>query len=277
MTPDGWRIRAIGDFAQQISDRAGAEELPILSVSKDLGIVLQTEKFKRRIASDDTSNYKRVRFDQFVYDPMLLWAGNVGRQRRVPEGLVSPAYTVFEIGADVDPDFLLYFLKRPEMLYVYKGISRGTNVRRQKALFSDFAALSFPFPSPAEQRKIAAILSSVDDAIEASQGVIAQIQVVKKAIMADLLTKGLPGRHKKFKKTEVGEVPEEWEVCSIDSLGIETESTVRSGPFGSSMKTKDFAPTGVPVLTIQSLGHGELLREGLFYVCLLYTSPSPRD
>jgi len=73
-------------------------------------------------------------------------------------------------------------------------------------------------PPLPEQRKIAAILSSVDDAIEASQTVIYQLQVVKKAMMAELLTKGLPGGHKKFKQTEIGVLPEEWEVAKLGSL-----------------------------------------------------------
>jgi type I restriction enzyme, S subunit len=78
--------------------------------------------------------------------------------------------------------------------------------------------LPFRLPPLAEQRKIAAILSSVDDATEASQAVIDQLQVVKKAMMAELLTKGLPGRHKKFKQTEIGEVPEDWDVVPGEGL-----------------------------------------------------------
>ena len=218
MTPDGWRIRQLGEMCAQVSERAKGVDLPVLSVSKDLGIVLQSEKFKKRIASEDTSNYKRVRYDQFVYDPMLLWAGNVGRQRRVAEGVVSPAYTVFEANTDLDKDFFEYFLRQPCMTEFYKNISRGTNVRRQKALFSDFAALTFRFPPVREQRAIAAILSSMDDAIEATQAVIDQIQVVKKAMMAELLTRGLPGRHTRFNMTEIGEVPEEWEVARLETL-----------------------------------------------------------
>ncbi|MGC9986251.1 MAG: restriction endonuclease subunit S [Polyangia bacterium] len=58
----------------------------------------------------------------------------------------------------------------------------------------------------------------MDDAIEASQAVIDQIQVVKKAMMAELLTKGLPGRHKKFKQTEIGELPEEWDLRLLDEV-----------------------------------------------------------
>ena len=65
-------------------------------------------------------------------------------------------------------------------------------------------------PPIPEQRKIAAILSSVDDAIEKTQAVIDQVQVVKRGLMQELLTRGLPGRHTRFKQTEIGEVPETW-------------------------------------------------------------------
>jgi type I restriction enzyme S subunit len=73
-------------------------------------------------------------------------------------------------------------------------------------------------PPVPEQRKIAAILSSVDEAIEKTQAVIDQVQVVKKALMQELLTRGLPGRHTKFKKTEIGEIPEGWEVVQLGSV-----------------------------------------------------------
>lgn len=78
-------------------------------------------------------------------------------------------------------------------------------------------------PPLPEQRKIAAILSSVDEAIEGTQAVIDQLQVVKKAMLADLLTRGIPGRHKKFKQTEIGEVPEKWDVAHVGDL-FETRS-----------------------------------------------------
>ena len=46
-----------------------------------------------------------------------------------------------------------------------------------------------------EQRKIAAILSSVDDAIEQTQSIIDQVRLVKRGLMQELLTRGLPERH----------------------------------------------------------------------------------
>jgi type I restriction enzyme S subunit len=104
-------------------------------------------------------------------------------------------------------------------------INSGT---RSKLNQADLRRIPVPLPPLPEQRKIAAILSSVDEAIEGTQAVIDQLQVVKKAMMADLFTRGIPGRHKKFKMTEIGEVPDEWEVASLGSLA----SFVTSGSRG---------------------------------------------
>ena len=76
-----------------------------------------------------------------------------------------------------------------------------------------------PAPPVPEQRKIAAILSSVDDTIERTQAVIDQVQVVKHGLMQELLTRGLPGRHTRFKRTEIGEIPKEWKLVSLGDVG----------------------------------------------------------
>ena len=76
-------------------------------------------------------------------------------------------------------------------------------------------SLRIPVPPLGEQRRIASILSTVDEAIVAAQTVIDQLQVVKKAMMMELFSRGLPGRHTHFKQTEIGTVPEDWEVVRI--------------------------------------------------------------
>jgi type I restriction enzyme S subunit len=100
-------------------------------------------------------------------------------------------------------------------------------------------------PPLGEQRKIAAILSSVDDSIEAARAVIDQLQVVKRAMMAELLARGLPGRHTRFKQTEIGEVPEEWDVVPLDSL-IAAGRPICYGV----LKPGPHVPGGVPVVRI---------------------------
>ena len=59
--------------------------------------------------------------------------------------------------------------------------------------YKEYLAYEISVPPIPEQRKVAAILSSVDDAIEKTQAIIDQVQVVKRGLMQELFTRGLPG------------------------------------------------------------------------------------
>jgi type I restriction enzyme S subunit len=132
------------------------------------------------------------------------------------DGICSTDILVLRPKECLDARFLLNLVHHPSFQTHAVGTASGTKMPRTS--WSLLAPFAFALPPLAEQRKIAAILSSVDDAIEASQTVIDQLHVVKKAMMAELLTKGLPGRHKKFKQTEIGQVPEEWEILPLEAL-----------------------------------------------------------
>ncbi len=91
---------------------------------------------------------------------------------------------------------------------------------------NDFSKLNIQFPKALkEQQKIAKILSTLDSAIEASQKLIAKEKNIKKALMHDLLTNGIdengtirsPKTHK-YKESELGLIPVEWEIDDIQSM-----------------------------------------------------------
>ena len=117
---------------------------------------------------------------------------------------------------DFLPDFLLYWLqsRAAEILKLTDVANHGTRRLPTERLF----ALETPVPPLPEQRKIAAILSAVDEVIEKTEAVIESLQALKKAMMQELLTRGLPGRHTRFKQTEIGEVPEGWEVVELGQV-----------------------------------------------------------
>jgi type I restriction enzyme S subunit len=71
-------------------------------------------------------------------------------------------------------------------------------------------------PPIKEQQKIAAILSTIDDAIKKTDEIIEKTAKVKNGLIQDLLIKGIG--HSKLKQTEVGKIPQEWEVKRLDDV-----------------------------------------------------------
>ncbi len=90
---------------------------------------------------------------------------------------------------------------------------------------TQFSLTSIPFPPLPEQRAIATALSDVDALISGLDQLIAKKRDLKQAAMQQLLTgqKRLPGFQIKsgYKKTEVGLIPEDWDVSSLIKISID--------------------------------------------------------
>jgi len=97
----------------------------------------------------------------------------------------------------------------------------GTIKTITKEVLSDFSINLPPLP---EQKKIAEILGSVDDAIAKTEAVIAQTERVKQGLLQQLLTCGIG--HTKFKQTEIGEIPESWEYIPLGNIIAELRAGV---------------------------------------------------
>ena len=90
----------------------------------------------------------------------------------------------------------------------------------------DFKNILLPLPPLPEQRKIAQILETVDNAIEKTEKIIEKYKRIKQGLMQDLLTKGIDEKGNirsekthKFKDSPLGRIPEEWEVVRLGEVG----------------------------------------------------------
>ena len=104
------------------------------------------------------------------------------------------------------PEFLELVLKT-DMFFksAYRTINTTTIPDLQ---LRELRKIRIPIPKLSEQQKIASILSKVDELIQKTNQIIEQTQRLKKGLMQRLLTKGIG--HTKFKKTSLGDIPEEW-------------------------------------------------------------------
>ena len=164
----------------------------------------------------------------------------------------------------LDTPYLLQIAQWNRLQQHAVATASGTKMPRTSwKQLGDFAFFLPPLP---EQRKIAAILSSVDYVIETTRAVIDQVQVVKRSLMQELFTRGLPGRHTRFKQTEIGELPEDWIVDQVGQLGVKSERpAVKAGPFGSSLKKSYYTSEGYRVYGQEQVLAGDL-STGDYYI-----------
>ena len=98
-----------------------------------------------------------------------------------------------------------------------KQLVQGSTIKG--VLRKDLEKIKIPRPPLPEQRKIATILSTVDEAIQKTDKVIKKAEMLKQGLIEKLLTRGIG--HSQFKKTEVGEIPKKWDVVEIGDLVVD--------------------------------------------------------
>ena len=112
------------------------------------------------------------------------------------------------------------------------------------------------YPQKKEQTAIANALSDVDALISELEKLIAKKQAIKTATMQQLLTgrTRLPqfalredGSHKGTKPSELGEVPEDWEV-------VEFGCTLKEFRNGYAFSANGYSSTGTPIITMAQIG-----------------------
>ncbi|MCB1829037.1 MAG: restriction endonuclease subunit S [Gammaproteobacteria bacterium] len=160
--------------------------------------------------------------------------------------IASTGYCVLRCDkAKADPRFLYYFLITDHFNARMAGLERGASYPAVRD--SDVTASWLPLPPLPEQKKIAHILSTVQRAIEAQERIIQTTTELKKALMHKLFTEGL--RNEPQKQTEIGLVPESWEVKELGDFFEIKHGYAFDGRF--------FEPTGNFILMTPGHFHEE--------------------
>jgi type I restriction enzyme S subunit len=134
------------------------------------------------------------------------------------DSFLSASYTQFQAKSPskVDIKYLHYFAHTWDSYNAFLMSSHGVHIEKLTFDLNDWLKRKVKLPPLPEQKKIASILTSVDEVIENTQKQIDKLQDLKKATMNELLTKGIG--HTEFKDSELGRIPKSWEALPLSDI-----------------------------------------------------------
>jgi type I restriction enzyme S subunit len=183
-----WPEKALKRLFAQSHDR-GRAGLPVMSLSMGRGLVPRNQDERRVETNLSDEQHRLVRDGELAYNMMRMWQGVCSLAEE--DCLISPAYVVVRPLDGMDPKFSEYLLTYEDTVAQFKRLSFGVVDDRLRLYYKDFERVRVNVPSPTAQRKIAKILTTLDNLIEKTETLIAKYQAVKQGMMHDLLTRGV--------------------------------------------------------------------------------------
>lgn len=263
--------RGLTYSATQECDEGARGATPILRIPN-----VQRERFQAKDIRYITgvSPVERSRYS--VPNGAILMVGSNGNEDRVgnccfivgTDGYVFASFLMRVVPDEeqVDPKFFYYLTSGDEIQRAITAhVGGSTGLKNISLGMLRNHPLSLP-PLP-EQRRIAEILDTLDEAIRKTEEVIAKLEQMKQGLLHDLLTRGIdengelrdPERHpEQFKDSPLGQIPRSWGVSDIrDLLASGTLLGVQDGNHGEAHPVRaDFVREGVPFVMANNLREG---------------------
>ncbi len=190
-----WQEVELGDLFKRVRRKNEENNKAVVTISGKQGFVLQSNYFKKNIASSTLDNYFLLHKGEFAYNKSYSNGYPMGAIKRLntcEKGVVTTLYICFALKDE--KNFCPHFF---EQFFEYGLMNRGLRKianegGRAHGLLnvtpSDFFKLKMTIPSHFEQEKIAAVLSTADEEINLLTQKLEAYQAQKKGLMQQLLT-----------------------------------------------------------------------------------------
>lgn len=180
-----WKEVRLGEVFDERNE-TNCDNLPLLSITGDKGVIYQSESDKRDISNEDKSKYKRICPNDIGYNTMRMWQGRSALSGL--EGIVSPAYTIVTPKDNIDVRFMAMLIQQPRVVYSFWTHSQGLVSDTLNCKYPDFCQVKVTIPSKDEQTAIADFFIGLNKEIEIANKKLASLQEEKKGLMQVLLT-----------------------------------------------------------------------------------------
>ncbi len=234
--PEDWELKPLGDLTTLMTNGFVGTAKTHYTDSHDGVIYIQGYNVEensfnfhgiKRVTAE--FNKRHAKSNLRAGDLLMVQTGDVGLVTVVPPELAGSnchALIISRFKTGLESKFFAYYINSQQGRNRLKELETGTTMKHINV--GDLLYFQVPVPLKVEeQTAIANALSDVDALIQELEKLIAKKQAIKTATMQQLLTgrTRLPqfahhpdGRNKGYKPSELGEIPEDWEVEKFNNL-----------------------------------------------------------
>lgn len=151
--PEHYSITKLGLCVNPVSIK-NRPDLPLLSITRELGVIVrdvEDQESNHNFIPDDLSGYKVIRKGQFGMNKMKAWQGSYGVSQY--DGIISPAYYVFDLISDINPDFFHLAVRSKIYVPFFAGASDGVRIGQWDLNKSRMKEIPIVVPPVQEQIK----------------------------------------------------------------------------------------------------------------------------
>ena len=189
--PDHWQVSKLRQVLSPFSEK-NYPDMPLLSVVREKGVIIRNVESKEEnhnYVPDDLSNYKLVKQGQFTMNKMKAWQGSYGVSKY--EGIVSPAYFVFNFKCDINRDFFNAAIRSKAYVSYFGQASDGIRVGQWDLSMARMKDIPFLVPPREEQDQIVRFLnwkvSSINKLIRIRKRQIEELEAIKRSSIGYLV------------------------------------------------------------------------------------------
>ena len=224
--PEHWEVKFIKSIFVENKEICNDKRLTLLSLSQYTGIKPKSETdIATSHIAESYEGYKLVKKGQFVMNIMLAWNGSYAVSNY--EGMISPAYCVFDFRGKSIKQYYHYLLRLSGYSEAFKTRSKGIIDSRLRLYPESFYKFSTIIPPLAEQQAIADYLdrrcSEIDELIALQEEMITKLQSYKQSVITEAVTRGLD-KNVPLKDSDIdwiGKIPEHWNCTAFKRLLLE--------------------------------------------------------
>ncbi|MEP6275634.1 restriction endonuclease subunit S [Hyphomonas sp.] len=273
MIPEDWEVKTLAGVCRQIVDGTHftptytQDGVPFYSVEN-----VTANDFKNvKYISERDHEFQNRRCNPEKGDILMTRIGSLADTRLIDWDVRASIYVslaLLKVGDEIDPLYLYAYSRSHPFKQSVENRSLMSAVPK-KINMGAIGDVPVPVPpTETEQAAIAEALSDVDEAIAAQEAVIAKKRALKTATMQALLsgTRRLPGfgaptRSGRFKQTEVGAIPEDWDCTDLGRHALKVGSG--KTPTGGNVRYKS---SGRAFVRSQNVGWGSLVLDDLIFI-----------